>query len=223
MPIMGNVSTGSRPHPLRKRSSSPSTRRSSGLASALFSKTQQRVLGLLFGQPERTFFATEIIQLAGSGSGAVQRELQRLEESGLVVVSRIGNQKHFQANRTAPVFEELCGLVRKTVGLVDPLKTALAPLAKRISLAFVYGSIAKGRERASSDIDLMVVSDVLTLEALFAALKPAEKELGRPVNPTLLSSGEFTRRRKTGNAFIGRVLAGERILLLGNEDAFGTA
>ena len=223
MPIMGNVSTGGRPRPPRKRSLSPSTRRSSGLANALFSATQQRVLGLLFGQPNRTFYATEIIHLAGSGSGAVQRELQRLEESGLVVVSRIGNQKHFQANRAAPVFEELCGLVRKTVGLVDPLKTALAPLARRSIFAFVYGSVAKGMERASSDIDVMVVSDVLTLEALFAALKPAEKKLGRPVNPTLLSSDEFTRRRKIGNAFLGRVLAGERIVLLGSDDALGTA
>ncbi len=201
----------------------PKKRRPTALASALFSGTQAKVLGILFAEPGRSYYGNELVRAAGAGSGAVQRELARLEGAGLVTVTRIGNQKHFQANRAAPVFEELCGLVRKTVGLVDPLKTALAPLARRIIFAFVYGSVAKGMERASSDIDVMVVSDVLTLEALFAALKPAEKKLGRPVNPTLLSSDEFTRRRKIGNAFLGRVLAGERIVLLGSDDALGTA
>ena len=112
------------------------------LSGALFSNTQQRVLAFLFGQPERSFFATELIGLAGGGSGAVQRELRRLEESGLVTVTPLGNRKHYQANPQSPIFAELCGIVQKTVGLAEPLRAALAPFAKKISAAFVYGSVA---------------------------------------------------------------------------------
>ena len=135
----------------------PAARKLPGLADALFTRTQQRVLGLLFGQAGRSFFATEIIGLAQAGSGAVQRELVRLSTSGLVIVTRVGNQKHYQANSAAPVFAELRGLVTKTVGLVDPLREALMPVAKRIALAFVYGSIAKGGDTAASDIDVMII------------------------------------------------------------------
>lgn len=113
------------------------------LVDALFTKTQQRVLALLFGQPERSFFATELMELAKSGRGAVQRELGRLTDSGLVMVTSLGNQKHFQANPAAPVFQELRGIVLKTIGLLEPLGDALAPLTKRIELALVYGATAK--------------------------------------------------------------------------------
>jgi len=129
------------------------------MADALFSGTQQRVLGLLFGQPARSFYATELITLAGIGSGAVQRELVRLERSGLVTVRAVGNQKHYQANADAPLFSELCGMVLKTMGLADPLREALRPFEKQIDAAFVYGSVAKGRDTASSDVDVMVISD----------------------------------------------------------------
>ena len=128
------------------------------LADALFSTTQQRVLAYLFGQPERSFFATELIGLAGGGSGAVQRELARLEQSGLVTVTRVGTQKHYQANPKSPIFAELCAIAQKTVGLAEPLREALAPLAKRITAAFVFGSVAKRRDTAASDIDVLVLS-----------------------------------------------------------------
>src|SRR3972149_5723600 len=128
------------------------------LAAALFSNTQQRVLAFLFGQPERSFFATELIGLAGGGSGAVQRELARLAQSGLVTVKRIGTQKHFQANPKSPLFAELCGIARKTVGLAEPLREALAPLAKRTTAAFVFGSVAKRSDTATSDIDVLALS-----------------------------------------------------------------
>ena len=118
--------------------------RGSSLADALFSSTQQRVLGFLFGQPERSFFATELIGLVGAGSGAVQRELARLGQSGLVTITRVGNQKHYQANMQSPIYGELSNIIRKTVGLVDPIREALAPLAKEISAAFtVSGSFSK--------------------------------------------------------------------------------
>src|SRR6185436_10782044 len=124
------------------------------LADALFSPVQQRVLALLFGQPERSFRSTEVIALAGSGTGAAHRQLVRLADSGLVTATRVGNQKHYQANRDSPIFSELHGLVVKTMGLVGPLEEALAPFRERIQVAFVYGSIAKGTDTAQSDIDL---------------------------------------------------------------------
>ena len=189
--------------------------RGTSLADALFTATQQRVLGLLFGQPNRTFFASELMSLARAGSGGVQRELKRLADSGLVTVSRVGNQKHYQANRASPVFDELCNMVRKTVGLREPIRAALAPMEARIVHAAVYGSVAKQTDTATSDVDLLVVSDELTLEELYASLAPAEKSLGRKINPTLYTSREFERRRRSGNPFLKRVLAGEHIVLIG--------
>lgn len=187
------------------------------LADALFSATQQRVLGFLFGQPERSFFATELIKLAGGGSGAVQRELLRLADSSLVTIRRIGTQKHYQANPDSPIFSELCAIAQKTVGLAEPLREALAPLAKRITLAFVYGSVAKKQDTAASDIDLMVVSDSLTYADLFGALEEVSGRLGRKVNPTVYTPQELAKRRKQGNAFVTRVLAQPKIWLIGGE------
>jgi len=188
------------------------------LSAALFSNTQQRVLAFLFGQPERSFFATELIGLAGGGSGAVQRELKRLAESGLVTVTRLGNQKHYQANPQSPIFAELCGIVQKTVGLAEPLRAALMPFDKDIAAAFVYGSVAKRSDTAQSDIDLMVLSDSLEYADLFAALEEAATRLGRTVNPTIYTRQEFTRRIKQKNAFVARVLAQPKVWLIGGED-----
>jgi len=193
------------------------------MADALFTATQQRVLGLLFGQPERSFFATELIGLAGSGSGAVQRELHRLAESGLVTVTRLGNQKHYQVNRTAPIFEELQGIAAKVFGPAEALRVALAPLRKRIHVAWLYGSVAKRTDRAQSDMDVLIVADDLTLEDVYKALRPAEKRLGRSVSPTLYTRREFERRRAARNPFLSKVLAGERILLVGEDHGAGAA
>lgn len=188
------------------------------MADALFSTTQQRVLGLLFGQPDRSFFTNELIGLAGAGSGAVQRELQRLAESGLVTVTRVGNQKHYQANRAAPIFEELHALVVKILGPAEALRDALAQLGECVRLALLYGSVAGGSDHAHSDIDLLIVSDALTLEAVYAVLRPAEERLGRNVSPTLYTTAEFRDRRERGNPFLARVLAGESILLTEDRD-----
>ncbi len=193
------------------------TLRSSSLADALFSGTQQRVLGLLFGQPERSFYATELINLAGVGSGAVQRELASLSQSGLVTVKPVGNQKHYQANPASPIYVELCGLVRKTVGLAEPLRAALAPLATQIKAAFVYGSIAKKEDTASSDIDLMLVSDTLTFGETILALQAATESLGREVNPNIFTPQDFAKRLKEGGSFVSRVMAQPKVWLIGGE------
>jgi predicted nucleotidyltransferase len=191
------------------------------LASALFSTTQQRVLGLLFGQPDRSFYATELISLTAGGSGAVQRELARLEHSGLVTVRKVGTQKHYQANPGSPLFSELCGIAQKTVGLAEPLRAALSPLASRILAAFVYGSVSKGKDTAASDIDLMIVSDGVAYADAFEALEPVNVQLGRVVNPTVYSRRELAKRIKEGNAFVKRVLAQRKIWLIGSENELG--
>jgi predicted nucleotidyltransferase len=193
--------------------------RNGGLASALFTGTQQRVLGLLFGQPERSFYLAEIIARSRAGSGAVQRELARLAESGLVTVHLVGNQKHFQANPDSPIYEELCGVARKTVGLAEPLRAALSPFIDRIAAAFVFGSIAKRHDTASSDIDLMIISDALSYADLFGALQAVEEQLGRTIKPTILSRKDLGRRVKNDNAFVTRVLSQPKLWLLGEEHA----
>ena len=191
----------------------------SGVADALFSKVQQRVLAVLFGNHARSFYANELIALAGSGSGAVQRELAQLEAAELVTVKRIGNQKHYQANSAAPVFEELRGLILKTSGLVDVIRTALAPLAAQIDSAFVFGSVAKNTDTAKSDIDLIVISEKLAYAELFAALEPATLRLGRTVNPTVYTLKEIQKRLREGNAFVKRVLGQPKLWII--EDRHG--
>ena len=204
------------------RSSAPRAPSSPGsLADALFTTTQQRVLGLIFGLPDRSFFANEIIGQTGSGSGAVQRELARLEASGLVTVRWIGNQKHYQANKESPIFFGLWDIVQKTVGVAGPLHEALRPLASQIRAAFVFGSIAKKQDTSASDIDLMVISDSLSYADLFAVLEPVNVRLGRPVNPTVFSEKDVARKLKDGNAFMKRVLEQSKIWLIGGASDLG--
>lgn len=185
------------------------------VADALFTKSRQRVLALIFGNPGRTFYANELIALAGSGSGAVQRELAKLERAGLVVVRRVGNQKHYRANVDAPVFAPLRDLILKTSGLADVLRASLASIGGRIRAAFVYGSVAMKRDTAVSDIDLMIISDDLSYADLFTILEDASKRLGRTVNPTIYSRPELARRIRRQNSFVTRVLKQPRIWLIG--------
>lgn len=186
-------------------------------ADALFSKTQQRVLAVLFGHSDRSFYANEIIALAASGSGAVQRELARLEAAALVTVLRVGNQKHYQANHAAPIFAELRSIVLKTSGMADVLRAALQPLWQSVELAFVYGSIAKGTQRAGSDVDLMVIGSLPSNAQLLEALMPAQAQLGRVVNPTLYTPEEFAQRVRDGRSFIVRVLEQPKVFVKGSE------
>lgn len=207
---------------MEKRTSESTASSPLGLGDALFTKVQQRVLGVLFGNPARSFFANEIIALAESGVGAVQRELARLAAAGLVTVTRVGKQKHYQANATSAVFSELRGLVLKTSGLADVVRSALAPLRSQIRCAFVYGSVATGQDTAASDVDLMVVSDSLTHSDLFSTLEAASARLGRRVNPTVYSHQEIGRRIQERNAFVTRVLQQPRIWLIGNDNDLAT-
>jgi predicted nucleotidyltransferase len=192
-------------------------KRTPGLGDALFSKVRQRVLAVLFANPERSYHTSEIIGRAQSGTGAVQRELARLEASGLVNVQRHGRQKHYQANPRSPIFAELRGIVLKTFALTDVLHAALAPLASELRAAFVYGSIARGGDTAASDIDVMVISDTLTYADVFAVLENASARLERKVTPSIYSSEELATRVKQDNAFVTRVLNQPKLWLIGGD------
>jgi len=191
---------------------------SPGLAGALFSPVQQRVLGLLFGQPERRFQSAELIRLAEGGTGAVHRQLRRLEAAGWVTATRVGNQKHYQANADCPAFAELQGLIAKTVGLAEPLRRALHPLASKILVAFVYGSIAKGGDTAGSDIDVLVVADDVGYPEVFSALQPVESKLGRSINPNVMTTRDWKERNRQEDSFVARIAAQPRLFVIGTED-----
>ena len=189
----------------------------SSFSTALFTPVQSRVLALLFGQADRRFQSAELIRMVEGGTGAVHRQLSRLVDAGLVTVTPVGNQKHYQANAESPVFHELQGLVVKSVGLVDPLRLALATRANRIRAAFVYGSVAKGTDRAGSDIDLLIVSDSLRHDEVFDALGAVEATLGRPVNPTLMTVKDWHAKRGKEGSFASRVAEGPRVFVIGAE------
>lgn len=191
---------------------------STSLSDALFTATQRRVLACLFGEPGRPYTISELIHTTGAGSGAVQREVARLAGSGLLTIEQVGNQKRYRANPDAPIHDELAAIVRKTFGLAEPLREALAPLRARIHAAFVYGSVAKGSDTAASDIDLLLVADDLTYPEAMTALHPLAEQLGRTVNPTLYTRADLRQRIEAGNSFIVRVLQQPRIWLIGGED-----
>lgn len=187
------------------------------LANALFSQVQQRVLALIFGHPDRSFYGSEIVRSVDSGTGAVQRELSRLQSSGLVSVERIGNQKHYRANKDSPIFAELKSLIAKTVGLVEPIRQSLEPYAGTIKTAFVYGSVAKGTDTARSDIDLMVIGDELNYSDLYTAAQQAETQLRRKINPVFLSPRDWQRKTSDAGSVVNKISTSPKIFVLGSE------
>jgi predicted nucleotidyltransferase len=200
----------------------PGTMNEISLSNALFSNVQKRLLALIFGRPDRSFYTSEIVRNMRSGTGAVARELSRLQRSGLVSVEKIGNQKHYRANRESPIFNELHSLVQKTIGLKEPLRQSLEPYADRITSAFVYGSVAKQTDTARSDIDLMVIAENLAYSDLYPGLQNAESVLSRPVNPTILEIEEWRRKRAQKNSFIEKISNQPKIFVFGSEADLAT-
>lgn len=182
-------------------------------AKVLFGADHRRLLGLLYMRPDESFHVREIARLTGADAGNAHRALRKLEQAGLVKAERIGNQRRYQANPENPIFTELQGIVRKTMGLADALRDALMPLAARIEQAFVFGSIARGEQGPRSDVDLMVVGDV-TYEDVIGAVYPLHEVLNREINPIVMTPGEFSKRARDAG-FVQRVLSGLRIQLLG--------
>jgi predicted nucleotidyltransferase len=186
------------------------------IAGALFSDSQSRVFQWLFGQPERSYHLNELRRLTGLGSASLQRELNRLAEAGLVRSERVGNLRRFQANSESPVYGELVGLTRKTLGIEPMLREALQPLAPDLQAAWIYGSVAKQTDTAKSDIDVMLVGKNLLLAKVLELLVPLEAQLRRKINPTCLTPAEFKRRRAEPDSFVNRVLAQPILPLIGD-------
>ena len=190
------------------------------LASLLFGAYRRDVLALLLLHPELSLHVREIARLTGKVPGTLLRELNLLAEAGLLVKKPVGNQVHFQANPASPVYEELRGILKKTAGIADVLREALEPLAARVRAAFIYGSVARGDERAGSDLDLMVIGEV-KFANLIGALAPLRAVLRREVNPSLYPPKEFRAKLAAAEPFLKRVLADKKIFLIGGEDELG--
>jgi len=188
------------------------------IGDALFTKTQQRVLGLLFGKPDKSFYTNEIMRWAAIGRGTVSRELDRLVSAGLISITKEGNQNHYQANENSPIYKELVSIVKKSFGVADQIKEVLAPLDNNIEVAFIYGSISKGTATEFSDIDLMIIGNELNYGLVMEALMPLEDSLQRTINPTIYEVKDFIVKLKEGNSFITRVMDQPKIMIKGSED-----
>jgi len=185
------------------------------LSLALFGKTKRALLALFFSNPEESFYLRQIVRNIATGPGSVQRELEKLTEAGVIERFEQGRQVYFRANSNCPIFGELKGLMLKTAGLVEVLRSALSPLSDKIDLAFVFGSQARGKASAASDIDLLIVGNVDELE-LHRLISRAEGQLNRSINYTFLTDQEFKKRKKEKGGFLSRVLAGEKIFIIGD-------
>lgn len=189
------------------------------LSTTLFGKTRQAVLGLLLSRPDESFYLREIIRLTSAGQGTVQRELGRLVGAGIVERSQRGKQVFFQANLRCPIMPELQGIVLKTAGVADVLRHALTSLEPKMACAFVYGSMARGTQRAGSDIDLCVIGDVGFGEVV-DCLAPAQEKLAREVNPTVYSREEFSAKLSDGHHFVTGLAKEEKFFVIGDDSDF---
>ena len=187
------------------------------LSSVLFGKTRRAILSLLYGHTDEAFYLRQIAKATGAGLGAVQREIRQLSEVGIIRRSVRGRNVYFQANRESPVFNELKGLVIKTVGIGDVLRTALTSLTDRIQIAFVYGSFAARREKGTSDIDLMIIGNPDTSQ-LNEKISALEKRLKREINPTIYALAEYEAKKKAKSGFIMDLLKNPKIMVIGKED-----
>jgi|WetSurMetagenome_2_1015567.scaffolds.fasta_scaffold445819_1 uncharacterized protein len=188
-----------------------------GLGAELFGKTRSAVLALLYSNADRSFHHREIIRRVKTGSGAVQNELAHLTTTGLAVRRRVGNQVHYQANEASSIFAELKSLIHRTSGIAEILKEALSALSDRISIAFVYGSFAKGTETANSDIDVMIIGEA-TFSDVVVHLGETQDELGREINPSVYPVEEFVARLSGGHYFLSTVIDEPKIFLIGNQN-----
>jgi predicted nucleotidyltransferase len=187
------------------------------LETLLGSRLRARILAWMFSHSEQRFFVRQLQSLLDEDAANISRELARLASLGILTVTPEGRQKYYQADSRCPVFNDLKNLVVKTDGVAGPLEQALHPLAGRVRLAFVYGSIARGEATMTSDIDLMVVGDVGFGEVV-KALETVQRRLGREINPTVYSPGEFAKKVRDSHPFLIRILEGQKIILIGDEN-----
>jgi len=186
------------------------------LSATLFGKTRRAVLALLYSHVEEPFYLRQIARTAGGGLGAVQRELKKLSEAGIIQRTVRGRQVYYQANPECPVYSELKSLVVKTVGVGDVLRAALVPLSDRINVAFLFGSLARGGERSSSDADVMIVGDV-TFAEVVSVLGRAQETVRREINPLVYPPEEFQFKLTADHHFLKKVLEESKFFLIGDE------
>ena len=191
--------------------------RKRSLISVLFPKTRRAVLATTLMHPERWWFLADLARHIGVPPSSLQREMESLVEVGILLRRQEGKQVYFKPDPNCPILCELQGIMTKTVGLVDVLRSTLVPFQKSIKVAFVYGSIARSEELSESDVDLMIVGNA-SLADLSPALQKAEQRLGREVNPTLFSPEEFARKVNQGHHFLKTVLGGEKLFIHGGPD-----
>jgi predicted nucleotidyltransferase len=197
--------------------------RKTGAAEALFPVVRKGILSATFRQPKRWWYLSELADALGTSPSSLQREVESLAASGILEVQRDGRRTYYRPHEKSSIFKELRGIVQKTMGTSAEVQAALAPLSNRIAFAMIYGSVARGTDRADSDVDVLVVSDRITLEELYRRLARAERRLRRKVSPTLYTSEEFRRRRNARNPFLEKVLSGDRVVLIGSEDGIRRA
>ena len=185
------------------------------LATILFPGYRRRVLGLLLLRPEEALHGREIARRTGLPAGTLTRELNRLTDVGLLKREKRGNQQVYSADTSCPVFNEMAGILRKTSGLADVLAQALAPAAKQLRAAFVFGSMAQGREVGASDVDLLVIGDIGFAEAV-DLIYPAQAVLGRDVNAKVFTAAEFSAKA-AAEPFLRDLLAKTKIFVMGND------
>ena len=189
------------------------------IAHQLLGQTRSAVLSALLLRPEASLHVRELARLTGASAGSLHRELRMLAGLGLLIRQEVGRQVHYRANETSPVFPELAGLLRKTAGIADVVRDALAPLGRKVELAFVFGSVAAGAELAASDVDVMVLGSAGFADVV-RALTPAQTALRREVNPTVMTALDFAQRWASGDGFARSVAKGARLWLVGGEDDF---
>jgi uncharacterized protein len=189
----------------------------SPLGTLLFGQTRRAILVLLYGHSDEQFYLRELVRRTETSLGATQRELSLLTAGELVQRVRRGNQVYYQANASNPIFAELKSILTKTAGVREVIQKALEPLLARIKVAFVYGSVAKGEETVSSDIDLMVIGDVEFREVV-SCLTDIENKLGREINPTVYPPEEYKTKIRDKNHFLTSTLREKKIFVIGEED-----
>jgi predicted nucleotidyltransferase len=195
--------------------------RTGGLAlgDLLFGRTRARLLATLYDKPDNTFFIRQLARHIDGSAGTVQRELATLTAAGLILREVRENQIFYHANRAHPIFAELHSLLAKTAGVFHMLQEALTPLSDRIEYAFVYGSFAKGEEKAESDIDLLLTGEI-TLDELLEQMSPVERQLNRPISPTIFAREELRTKIHSGNHFLKAIQSGPLVSLIGSEHEF---
>jgi uncharacterized protein len=186
----------------------------------LFPRVRRAVLTLLLMDANKRWHLREVVRRTACAIGTVRRELKGLVACGIALETRDGNRTYYQANSQCPAYGELSGLVRKTCGLADVLRMAMAELGERVKVAFVYGSQARQQADSASDVDLMVIGDVGFAEVV-SALAGAQDALSREINPTVYAVEEFRSKVSSGHHFVRSVLKDRKIFLIGDADELG--